>query len=90
MFVTSYKASHLRLASLFGQNSLGVPGACLGVPVIEGHSRAAMAAVRHSRIEPTMNYYTDPVPLDMAGAVGTLPNFSADQSDSATRTAKGA
>jgi len=35
-----------------------------------------MAAMRHSRIELTMNYYTDPVLLDVAGAVEALPQFS--------------
>ena len=39
-------------------------------------SRTAMAATRHSRIELTMNYYTDPVLLDVAGAVEALPNFT--------------
>ncbi len=49
-----------------------------------------MAAMRHSRIELTMNYYTDPVLLDVAGAMNALPDFSSGQGDSATRTAKGA
>ena len=40
------------------------------------HPRTAMAAMRHSRIELTMNYYTDPVLLDVAGAVEALPDFS--------------
>lgn len=40
------------------------------------HPRTAMAAMRHSRIELTMNYYTDPVLLDVAGAVEALPNFA--------------
>lgn len=39
------------------------------------HPRTAMAAMRHSRIELTMNYYTDPVLLDVAGAVNSLPAF---------------
>ena len=39
------------------------------------HPRTAMAAMRHSRIELTMNYYTDPVLLDVAGAVEALPAF---------------
>jgi len=37
------------------------------------HPRTAMAAMRHGRIELTMNYYTDPVLLDIAGAVGAFP-----------------
>ena len=40
------------------------------------HPRTAMAAMRHSRIDLTMNYYTDPVLLDVAGAVSSLPDFS--------------
>ena len=40
------------------------------------HPRTAMAAMRHSRIDLTMNYYTDPVLLDVAGAVKALPNFA--------------
>lgn len=35
-----------------------------------------MAAMRHSRIELAMNYYTDPGLLDIAGAVESLPDFS--------------
>jgi len=54
------------------------------------HPRTAMAAMRHSRIELTMNYYTDPVLLDVAGAMNSLPNFSSGQGDTAKRTAKGA
>ena len=34
-----------------------------------------MAAIRHSRIELTMNYYTAPGLLDIAGMVETLPNI---------------
>ena len=41
-----------------------------------GHPRTAMAAMRHSRMELTMTYYTDPVLLDVAGAVEALPDFS--------------
>lgn len=40
------------------------------------HPRTAMAAMRHSRMELTMNYYTDPTLLDVAGAVNALPRFS--------------
>ena len=39
------------------------------------HPRITMAAMRHSRIELTMNLYTDPALLDVAGAVNALPNF---------------
>ena len=46
------------------------------------HPRTAMAAMRHSRIELTMNYYTDPTLLDVAGAVNALPAFAATGTDS--------
>ncbi|MFW6106709.1 MAG: site-specific integrase, partial [bacterium] len=47
------------------------------------HPRVAMAAMRHSRIELTMNLYTDPVLLDVAGAVQSLPAFAiAEHSES--------
>ena len=49
-----------------------------------------MAAIRHSHLELTTNYYTDPVLLDVAGAMDSLPDFVSGQGDSATRTAKGA
>jgi len=39
------------------------------------HPRTTMAAMRHSRIELTMNLYTDPALLDIVGAVNALPNF---------------
>jgi len=42
------------------------------------HPRTAMAAMRHSRIELTMNLYTDPVLLDVAGAVAALPSFAGE------------
>lgn len=41
------------------------------------HPRTAMAAMRHSRMELTMNYYTDPTLLDIAGAVNSLPAYGA-------------
>lgn len=44
------------------------------------HPRIAMAAMRHSRIDLTMNLYTDPALLDVAGAVAALPAFGASQS----------
>jgi integrase len=44
------------------------------------HPRVAMAAMRHSRIELTMNLYTDPALLDVAGAINSLPAFGADSS----------
>ena len=73
---------------------MGLEWACL-VPF-----RVAMGAIRHSRIERTtcapklqrrsMDYYTAPVLLDVGGAVGSLPDFSFGQGDSANRTARGA
>lgn len=41
--------------------------------------------MRHSRIELTMNLYTDPVLLDVAGAVKALPTFVPDQPGPASR-----
>ncbi len=46
--------------------------------------------MRHSRIELTMNYYTDPVLLDVAGAMNALPDFSSGHRDAKDRAAKGA
>jgi len=37
--------------------------------------RTAQAAMRHSSIDLTMNVYTDPQLLDVAGAVGALPDL---------------
>lgn len=34
-----------------------------------------MAAMRHSSIQLTMNVYTDPTLLDVAGAITSLPYF---------------
>jgi len=54
------------------------------------HPRTAMAAMRHSRIDLTMNYYTDPVLLDVAGAVGALPDFATGHRTDTSPTAAGA
>lgn len=45
--------------------------------------RVAQAAMRHSSIHLTMNIYTDPTLLDVAGAINALPKFTAPQSNSA-------
>jgi integrase len=45
------------------------------------HPRTKMAAMRQGRIELTMNYYTDPTLLDVAGAVNALPAFGATGTD---------
>jgi len=37
--------------------------------------RTAQAAMRHSKLELTMNVYTDPELLDVAGAMGALPQL---------------
>ena len=64
------------------------------------HPRTAMAAMRHSRIDLTtctpklqrrsMNFYTDPVLLDVAGAVKSLPAFSAHAPGLTVRNSKAA
>jgi len=41
-----------------------------------GGPRVAQAAMRHSSIDLTMNVYTDPRLLDVAGALGALPRLS--------------
>ena len=41
--------------------------------------RTAQAAMRHSSIDLTMNVYTDPTLLDVAGAVETLPALQMDE-----------
>lgn len=40
-----------------------------------------MAAMRHSSLELTMNVYTDPALLDVAGAVEALPAFGSQTGD---------
>ncbi len=40
--------------------------------------RVAQAAMRHSSLHLTMNIYTDPTLLDVAGAVNALPSFAAE------------
>lgn len=42
--------------------------------------RTAQAAMRHSRIDLTMNVYTDPKLLDVSGAVDALPTLTATES----------
>jgi integrase len=49
---------------------------CTYLAVAGVHPRVAMQAMRHSRIELTTQYYTDPVFLDVAGAVNSLPAFA--------------
>lgn len=40
--------------------------------------RVAMAVMRHSSLDLTMNIYTDPVFLDVGAAVDALPTFKAN------------
>jgi hypothetical protein len=42
-----------------------------------------MAAMRHSSLELTMNVYTDPALLDVAGAVEAFPAFGTPASEAA-------
>lgn len=41
--------------------------------------RTAQAALRHSSLDLTMNVYTDPTLLDVAGALKALPELSLDE-----------
>ena len=47
------------------------------------HPRVAQQAMRHSRLELTTQFYTDPILLDVAGAVNALPDFSGGKSQAA-------
>jgi integrase len=47
--------------------------------------RTAQAAMRHSKIDLTMNVYTDPALLDVRGALGALPNLPLDPTREAER-----
>ncbi len=47
--------------------------------------RTAQAAMRHSKIDLTMNVYTDPKLLDVHGALDSLPSLDLDTSPSAER-----
>jgi len=49
--------------------------------------RVAMAAMRHSSLELTMNVYTDPALLDVAGAVEALPAFGSGDHEKRLRAA---
>jgi hypothetical protein len=52
---------------------------CTHVAVAGVHPRVAQQAMRHSRMELTNQYYTDPILLDVAGAVNSLPDFAGSQ-----------
>jgi integrase len=43
--------------------------------------RTAQAAMRHSKLELTMNVYTDPELLDVAGAMESLPELREADAD---------
>lgn len=47
--------------------------------------RTAQAAMRHSKIEMTMNVYTDPRLLDVRGALDVLPSLSLDAGNAVLR-----
>ena len=47
--------------------------------------RTAQAAMRHSKIDLTMNVYTDPRLLDVAGAIAALPDLPLDIDQQLTR-----
>ena len=49
--------------------------------------RTAQAAMRHSTIDLTMNVYTDPILLDVHGALDSLPSLDLDASPSTERAA---
>lgn len=49
----------------------------------------AMAAMRHSSLELTMNVSTDPALLDVAGAVEALPAFGSGDQDKRLLAATG-
>jgi len=51
--------------------------------------RTAQAAMRHSSIDLTMNVYTDPRLLDVAGAIETLPRLPLDGGDRSREQATG-
>ena len=53
--------------------------------VVGLHPGTAMAAMRHSHIELTMNYYTDPVPLDIAGCGGIAAGLHRYRQEQAIR-----
>jgi len=55
--------------------------------VADVRPRTAKAAMRHGRIDLTMNYSADPVLLDVAAAVNSLRNFQrgADRHEAAIR-----
>ncbi|MBN1554340.1 MAG: site-specific integrase, partial [Phycisphaerae bacterium] len=61
---------------------------CTHLAVAGVHPRVAQQAMRHSRMELTNQYYTDPILLDVAGAVNSLPSFNSSKPSSEDRLAK--
>jgi hypothetical protein len=51
--------------------------------------RTAQAAMRHSRIDLTMNVYSDPRLLDVAGAIESLPSLSETENPTMEAAATG-
>lgn len=60
---------------------------CTHLAVAGVHPRVAQPSMRHSRMELTNQYYTDPILLDVAGAVNSLPDFSGSQDPAKPRLA---
>ena len=56
------------------RHTFGTHLSMAGVP-----PRVAMAAMRHSSLELTMNIYTDPVLLDVGAAIEALPAFAGEK-----------
>ncbi|MFO8007245.1 MAG: hypothetical protein R6V05_05850 [Candidatus Brocadiia bacterium] len=51
--------------------------------------RTAQAALRHSSLDLTMNVYTDPTLLDVAGALEALPGLASEMPDCGQRRSGG-
>ncbi|WP_068259612.1 tyrosine-type recombinase/integrase [Rubripirellula obstinata] len=66
------------------RTTFGTLMSCAGVT-----PRTAQAAMRHSRIDLTMNVYTDPRLLDVSGAVDALPTLIPTEATTATLRATG-
>jgi integrase len=58
---------------------------CTHLAVAGVHPHVAQQAMRHSRKELTNQYYTDPILLDVAGAVNSLPDFSGSKDSAKSR-----
>ena len=63
---------------------------CTHLAVAGVHPRVAQQAMRHSRMELTNEFYTDPILLDVAGAVNSLPDFTGSKTAFGSRQIKAA